>query len=99
MAQHSAHASDDAAAHAAHLAHVDHHVKQAKMVFGALIVLTFVTVAAWKIHLPHAAAIGLALMTWANTRCWRGSFTVHVSSEPGPTARRWRPSAGTGAPR
>lgn len=41
---------------------VEAHVRRAYVVFGALLVLTGLTVAVSSLHLPTAAAIGLALL-------------------------------------
>ncbi len=50
-------------AHAAAHDHpdIEHHVRAALVVFGCLLVLTGLTVAASYMHLPHNAAIALAL--------------------------------------
>ncbi len=64
---HSAAATADAHGHAhapgvhpdSH--HIDSHVRTALIVFGALLVLTGLTVGASYLHLPHTLGIGLAL--------------------------------------
>jgi cytochrome c oxidase subunit 4 len=52
--------SEDAALH--DHPDIDRHVRAALLVFGALLVLTGFTVAAWTLHLPTRSAIALALL-------------------------------------
>ena len=60
---------------------IDKHVRQYMMVFGALIVLTFITVGASYIHLPPgpAWALGLAIASVKATLV--ACYFMHLISE------------------
>jgi cytochrome c oxidase subunit 4 len=74
---------DSKDAHAAHGGHadVDHHVRAAYYVFGALLVLTLFTVGAYFMHLPHRAAIALALAIATVKGTLVAAWFMHLISE------------------
>ena len=75
-------------AHQAPLAHgadahpdIDHHVRTALIVFGALMVLTGLTVGASYLDLPHKGAIALALLIATVKGGLVVSWFMHLISE------------------
>ena len=64
-----------------HAAEVDAHVRTAMIVFGALMVLTAVTVGVYYLHLPTPAAIALALFIALVKGSLVASFFMHLISE------------------
>jgi cytochrome c oxidase subunit 4 len=77
-------AGHEVAAHA-HSSHspeeIRAHVKVYMMVFGALAVLTVVTVLAWRVHLPVGPAIALALAIAAVKASLVALFFMHLKGE------------------
>ena len=73
----------EAAAHDPAHAHpdIDHHVRAALIVFGCLILLTGMTVAASYLHLPHTLAITLALAIATVKGGLVVSWFMHLISE------------------
>jgi caa(3)-type oxidase subunit IV len=80
-----AHAAPGAAPAAPHGAgahpEIDHHVRAALIVFGALMVLTGLTVAASYLHLPTGPAIALALLIATVKGGLVVSWFMHLISE------------------
>jgi cytochrome c oxidase subunit 4 len=73
---------DDARSdHATTHGDVDRHVRAALVVFGALLVLTGFTVAAWTLHLPTGYAIALALFIAAVKGSLVACWFMHLVSE------------------
>ena len=70
-------------AHAGHGGHgdVDRHVRAAYFVFGSLLVLTAFTVGAYFLHLPHKAAIALALAIATVKGTLVAAWFMHLISE------------------
>lgn len=66
---------------AEHAADIDKHVRAAVMVFGALLVLTVVTVAIYYLHLSLPAAIGLALLVATVKGSLVACYFMHLISE------------------
>ena len=64
-----------------HAADIDKHVRTYVIVFAALAVLTIVTVGVYYLHLPAAAAIGLALFIAAIKAALVASYFMHLISE------------------
>lgn len=64
-----------------HEADINKHVRTYMMVFGALIVLTFVTVGVYYIDMPPAAAIGLALLIASIKGSLVACYFMHLISE------------------
>jgi len=62
-------------------ADIDRHVRAALLVFGALLVLTGFTVAAYFLHLPIRAAITLALLIAAVKGSLVAAWFMHLISE------------------
>lgn len=62
-------------------AQIDRYVKAALMVFGALLVLTGVTVGAYFLHLPTPAAIALALSIALIKGTLVAAWFMHLISE------------------
>lgn len=60
---------------------VRHHVKVYVRVFVALAFLTVVTVAVSYVHMPLAAAVGVALLIAAIKASLVASFFMHLASE------------------
>jgi len=60
---------------------IDRHVRAALLVFGALLVLTGFTVAAWTLHLPTGYAIALALLIAAVKGSLVACWFMHLLSE------------------
>lgn len=60
---------------------VEHHVRAALIVFGALMVLTGLTVGASYLDLPHKAAIALALVIATVKGALVVSWFMHLISE------------------
>jgi cytochrome c oxidase subunit 4 len=60
---------------------VEHHVRAALIVFGALILLTGMTVGASSLHLPHKTAIALALIIATVKGGLVVSWFMHLISE------------------
>ena len=60
---------------------IDHHVRAAFIVFGALMVLTGLTVGASYLHLPHKPAIALALLIATVKGALVVSWFMHLISE------------------
>jgi cytochrome c oxidase subunit 4 len=76
---------DSHAAHAAHSGHsheeIDKHVRVYKIVFGSLLVLTFLTVAVSYIHLPVGPAVAVALVIASFKASLVALFFMHLVSE------------------
>jgi cytochrome c oxidase subunit 4 len=64
-----------------HAADIDKHVRTYIIVFAALAVLTVVTVAVYYLHLPVAAAIGLALVIASIKATLVACYFMHLISE------------------
>ncbi len=64
-----------------HAASIDKHVRAAMMVFGALLILTVVTVGVYYIHLPLAGAIALALFIAMVKGSLVACFFMHLIDE------------------
>lgn len=62
-------------------ADIDKHVRTYLMVFGALLVLTVITVAISYLHLPVPAAIGLALLVATVKGSLVACYFMHLISE------------------
>jgi cytochrome c oxidase subunit 4 len=60
---------------------IDRHVRAALFVFGALLVLTGFTVAAWTLHLPARYAIALALLIAVVKGSLVAGWFMHLVSE------------------
>ena len=60
---------------------IDHHVRQYMMVFGALIVLTFITVGASYIELSTGPAIALGLAIASVKATLVACYFMHLLSE------------------
>lgn len=76
----------DESAHAERAAAPDHpdidrHVRAALLVFGCLLVLTGMTVAAWRLHLPTRSAITLALLIAVVKGSLVAGWFMHLISE------------------
>jgi len=70
------------AAHDGHShADLDRHVRAAMYVFGMLLVLTGFTVGAYYLHLPHRAAITLALLIATIKGSLVAAWFMHLVSE------------------
>ena len=67
----------------AHTGHgdVEHHVRAAYIVFGSLLALTAFTVGAYFLHLPHRAAIALALAIATVKGTLVAAWFMHLVSE------------------
>lgn len=75
------HAHSDAEPHGHDPAEVDRHVRAAKIVFGTLILLTFVTVGAFYLKLPIHLAIALALVIATFKASLVACYFMHLISE------------------
>jgi cytochrome c oxidase subunit 4 len=76
------HATGHGAGHQAHDAHdIKAHVKTYMMVFGALAVLTVVTVAVSYIHLPTLPAVALGLLIATVKASLVAMFFMHLKGE------------------
>ena len=64
-----------------HAADIDKHVRIYITVFAALAVLTVVTVAVYYVHLPMAAAIGVALLIATIKASLVACYFMHLISE------------------
>jgi cytochrome c oxidase subunit 4 len=64
-----------------HATDIDKHVRAYMMVFGALLVLTVVTVAIFYLHLSMATAIGLALIVATIKGSLVACYFMHLISE------------------
>ena len=64
-----------------HAADIDKHVKTYIMVFVSLMVLTIVTVAVWRLHLPVKAAIAVALLIATVKGSLVACYFMHLISE------------------
>ena len=65
-----------------HAADIDRHVRTYLIVFGALLVLTLVTVAAWKfLHLPLIPTVVVALLIATVKASLVACFFMHLISE------------------
>lgn len=64
-----------------HAADIDRHVRAAMIVFGALMVLTVVTVAVYYLHLSTPAAIALALFIAIIKGSLVAGYFMHLISE------------------
>lgn len=64
-----------------HAANIDAHVRQYLIVFGALMLLTIVTVAVYYIHLGTVARISLALFIASIKASLVAAFFMHLISE------------------
>jgi cytochrome c oxidase subunit 4 len=62
-------------------ADIDRHVRAALLVFGALLLLTGFTVAAWTLHLPTRSAITLALLIAVAKGSLVAGWFMHLVSE------------------
>jgi cytochrome c oxidase subunit 4 len=62
-------------------ADLDRHVRAALLVFGALLVLTGITVAAYFLHLPTRVAIALALLIATVKGSLVAAWFMHLISE------------------
>jgi cytochrome c oxidase subunit 4 len=62
-------------------ADLDRHVRAALYVFGSLLVLTGFTVGAYYLHLPHKAAITLALLIATAKGSLVAAWFMHLVSE------------------
>lgn len=60
---------------------INKHVRTYMMVFGALVVLTIVTVGVYYIHLPVSAAIGVALLIATIKGSLVACYFMHLISE------------------
>lgn len=67
--------------HDAHEIDVDKHVRTYLIVFGALLVLTVVTVAVSYLHLPFGPAVGLALLIATIKGSLVAAYFMHLISE------------------
>jgi cytochrome c oxidase subunit 4 len=82
MSSQTAQSHGPAASHQAHDAHdVRAHVKVYMMVFGALAILTVVTVGVSYLHLPVGPAIGLALLIATVKASLVALFFMHLKGE------------------
>ncbi len=70
-------------AHTGHGGHgdVERHVRAAYIVFGSLLALTAFTVGAYFLHLPHRAAIALALAIATVKGTLVAAWFMHLVSE------------------
>ncbi len=66
---------------AAHADEINQHVRRYLLVFGALMVLTVVTVSVFYLHLSKPAAIGLALLIASIKASLVACFFMHLISE------------------
>lgn len=64
-----------------HAVDIDKHIRTYILVFAVLAVLTVVTVAVYYLHLPLAAAIGLALLIATVKASLVACYFMHLISE------------------
>ena len=67
--------------HAAHAADIDRHVKVYITVFVALMVLTIITVAISRVHLPLPIAVSVALLVAVVKGALVACYFMHLISE------------------
>jgi cytochrome c oxidase subunit IV len=73
--------SDHASLTSDHAADIDRHVRVYLIVFGALMVLTVVTVAISYLHLPMAMAVALALLVATIKGTLVACYFMHLIAE------------------